>query len=863
MHDTKVNEVFFRNGTTSWIWSAEGGHLKPTIPSPSHYRVRRFRRTFDVASLTDAVLEIAVSADSQYALYLNGVRVGRGPSKGDVGHHFYHTHDLTALLRAGTNTLAALVMDYSPVRCFPPEMGAPGSIISYTGGFILDGAVRNKNGEEVVDVRTGPPWKVQEDQAFTFHAEGCEHGGFVGYFERFYPEREPKGWLNPDFDDSSWAAATVLYPGLLAEDYRDATAPYGLMESIVPPLKEEDPIGFQNIFLPGGDPAPAEWQAWLKGDRSITVPPNTQVAFILDADSLQTGFPMLSYQNGAQSCIQLQYAEGLRLPWSDPSAVLLGRPVDLSGVANSHTDETKAWTMDPRGTLSGWFDEVYPAGRIAALTLSDNPQTDGVEAVPPAESGGGLGSTPTRALVDDLQTAGRTESERYEPFHWRTFRFVKLSVQTQDEALILKPLRYRFAAYPFSPEAYRFHCSDKNLERWADISWDTFRLCCHETFEDCPYYEQMQYSGDSQITSLIALSVGADPRLSRQALCHFAWSLRADGITACRYPSPLPIVIPSWSLHYIFMASDYYLYTADRETLGDILPAIRNILDWFKRHTDSDGLPSQLPHWNIVDWSPRWDRGQPPGWDKGPTCIISAQYVLALRQVAAIEKALGRAEQADRYLAEAAQIAEKMNDRFWNEARGLYEDCPGGPDASQYGQAWALLAGLADADRQPRVIEAMLENKSLDPASFFGLYFIVRALEQCNAYDRMLEPLGRWNEMAEAGLSTWAEDTTYWRSLCHAWSAFPLLEMVTGVLGIRPEEPGYATICVKPNVLHLDHAEGSIHTPLGPLSVKWTLANGKFQLTIDAPAAAQLHVILPNGDEERCAGGHYQGNCTI
>src|SRR6476659_9007427 len=77
----------------SWIWSAEGTHAVPAAgqASPSHYQVRYFRRSFDLAALSGAKLAVHLSADSRYVFYCNGVCLGRGPAKGDINHHFYDT----------------------------------------------------------------------------------------------------------------------------------------------------------------------------------------------------------------------------------------------------------------------------------------------------------------------------------------------------------------------------------------------------------------------------------------------------------------------------------------------------------------------------------------------------------------------------------------------------------------------------------------------------------------------------------------------------------------------------------------------------------------------------------------------------
>ena len=139
------------------------------------------------------------------------------------------------------------------------------------------------------------------------------------------------------------------------------------------------------------------------------------------------------------------------------------------------------------------------------------------------------------------------------------------------------------------------------------------RLCSHETFEDCPHYEQMQYAGDTMITSHLGMLTTGDYRLSRQALWQFDWSRAPEGLTQSRYPSRLLQVIPSWSLHWITSIRDFGLCSGDLETVSELVPGMRAVLDWFRRHVDESGLPAKLAYWNITDWCPWWPRGVVPG----------------------------------------------------------------------------------------------------------------------------------------------------------------------------------------------------------------------------------------------------------
>ena len=815
----------FVNGA-SWIWSSEGTHgvPAPEAATPSHYQVRLFRRRFTVVDPAAARLVVHVSADSRYLFHCNGTLIGRGPAKGDVNHHFHETYDLGPHLRRGANVLTALVLDMSRVAHRPAWLGAPCSVMTYAGGWLLEGALA-ADGAAAMDLSTGAPgWKVAVDRAHRFQNDGTQFEGYQGYFEHRVSAESPRGWTEPEFDDAQWPEATVLFKAERHENRRDPTSPYGLVPRIIPALEEAAPLGaeFGDTFGRGGGLAPRP---------PFRVEAGGSFEVILDVGELTTAFPRLEIEGGAGATVRLTYAEALRLPWSTPGAKLLGRQQPLANLASHYADESTGWTFDRRGTIAGWSDVWEPAG-------------DG--------------------------TAERPEV--FEPLHWRTFRYVGLRIETRGAPLTVRAVTHRFTAYPYRVAA-DFRCSEAKLESIWRVALRTMRLCAHETFEDCPYYEQMQYAGDTMITSKIAMLATGDYRLTRQALLHFDWSRLPEGLTQSRFPSRLVQVIPSWSLHWITCIRDYLLCSGDAETVRQLRPGVTAVLDWFRRHGDADGLPARLPFWNITDWCPWWPRGVVPGAEAGPTCIIASQYVVALEEAADLQEwslagETGReAERLRRLAAEWRTEAERLRGvvraRFWSETEGLFLDRPGGPEISQYGNAWAVMCGAAGEAERRRLLARFPADDKLAPGSFFWWHAGFRALERCGAYDRMPEFLGPWHEMVAHGLSTFVEENSYWRSLCHAWSAHPAIEFMTRVLGVSPGAPGFGVIDVQPRCCGLGFAEGKVCTPHGAVAVSWRVSGGVFALTVESPAGVPVRITLPNGVRQDSAGGRWTGTCAV
>jgi hypothetical protein len=97
------------------------------------------------------------------------------------------------------------------------------------------------------------------------------------------------------------------------------------------------------------------------------------------------------------------------------------------------------------------------------------------------------------------------ETERtYSTLWFRTFRYILIEIETADDALTFNSLTSIFTSYPFQEKAY-FKSNDERLEPIWEVGWRTARLCANELYFDCPYYEQMQYVGDTRIQALISL----------------------------------------------------------------------------------------------------------------------------------------------------------------------------------------------------------------------------------------------------------------------------------------------------------------------------------------------------------------------
>jgi hypothetical protein len=454
-----------------------------------------------------------------------------------------------------------------------------------------------------------------------------------------------------------------------------------------------------------------------------------------------------------------------------------------------------------------------------------------------------------RGLRDVFVTDGGRE-RRFRPLWWRAYRYVELSVETADEPLTIEDVSARFTAYPFERKA-RFDAGSPELDRILDVGWRTARLCAHETYMDCPYYEQLQYVGDTRVQALVSLYMTGDDRLMRNAIELVDDSRTSEGLTYSRAPTRIPQYIPPFSLWWIGMVHDYWWYRDDSNFVRRMLPGVRAILTFFAAHQRASGSLGRVPFWNYVDWTGPWRGGVPPGPNLSPTwsaqgaspvdpdnasSLVDLQLLLAYTWAADLEASLGMKEIGERDRQAAEQLRSTIRSLYWDATRQLVADTPAKTEFSQQANALAILAGVVEGDEARGLMDRILADRSLVPCSVYFRHYLHSALNKTGEGDRYLDQLELWRTMLADGLTTWEETTGGSRSDCHAWGSSPNFELFRTVLGIDSAAPGFARVVIRPFLGKLTRVSGSIPHPKGEIAVSLTLeANGKLTAEVALP----------------------------
>ncbi len=513
----------------------------------------------------------------------------------------------------------------------------------------------------------------------------------------------------------------------------------------------------------------------------------------------------------------------------------------------------------PSGFLNGASPVTVPAGTKAEMLLDQGCLTTGY---PVLTASGGRNATITLSYSESLYLAAEGEQKgdrnqiegkyfrgtadkvicdggagrTFSPLWWRTWRYLKVEVQTGDEPLTINSISSFFSAYPFENQT-TFEAKDRpELGDMLEIGWRTARLCAHETYMDCPYYEQLQYFGDTRIQAMVSMYNSSDSRLVKNALLQGHQSIMADGITQSRYPSTVQQFIPSFSLFWIGMGYDYWRYRGDEEFLKTLLPDYRRIISWYEARLKDNGSLGRIPFWFFLDWAPGMANGEPAREADGDSALQDLLFMIALDNVAQMEESFGIPAMAEYYNSLRGRVAAGFEKKYWDAGRGLYADTPAHRSFSQHTNAMAVLAGMAEGEKACRVLENTLKDKSLIQATIYFNYYVNLALEKAGMGDMYLDRLDIWKGLMDLGLTTWAERPEPSRSDCHAWGSSPNIEFFRIVLGIDSAAPGFSEIEISPSLGSLTRVKGSMPHPKGEISVGYTVnKHGKLVADITVP----------------------------
>ncbi|MGC4032795.1 MAG: hypothetical protein QM754_13890 [Tepidisphaeraceae bacterium] len=671
--------------------------------------VQAFRRVFHVDE--PQTVRIHVSADERYELFLDGQRVGRGPERGDRRNWFFETYDLP--LTAGEHTIVARswwLGEFGPAP-FAQVSGRPAFVLAAEGvpAEWLNTGVAPWEAKLLTGYRHVPPG-VTWGTGSKVHVVGRE---FPWGFERgdgddWSPPRE-LGWAFDAHQLIDQPQFPVLKPATLPPMLE-----LPLFAGVARHVQELATAADEKSIVHAADHLPVEAEAWslfLAGKSSLVVPANTARRVIVDFENYFCAFLDLVTSGGRGAVIQTAWAESLYLPNAEENsyghARVKGNRDDIEGKFFIGVGDT----FEPDGGTHRAFQNLW----------------------------------------------------------WAAGRYLEIVVTTGDEPLTLERLSLRETHYPLDWKS-RFDCGDARLAELTPIAQRAMEMCAHETYMDCPFYEQMMYVGDTRLECLVTYAATPDDRLPRKALRLYDESRKSPGFTQSRYPSRLEQTIAPFSAWWVAMVHDYALWRDDAAFVRGLLPGVRAVLGTFDRYKTADGLVAGPPGWNFIDWVPGWRNGMPIDADVGGVSApLNFKLAWVYRQAAELEAAFGEPELAALNRRRGEGIANAAVAAFWNDGRGLLADDLKQTAFSEHTQCLVLLGNAVAGDQKSRLTAGLFEDAGLARATIYFSHYLFETCGLAGRVDRLFDRLSLWFDHKPMGLKTTVEMPEPTRSDCHAW----------------------------------------------------------------------------------------------
>ena len=359
------------------------------------------------------------------------------------------------------------------------------------------------------------------------------------------------------------------------------------------------------------------------------------------------------------------------------------------------------------------------------------------------------------------------------------------------ESLELKYLGIRPTTYPVA-HVLTGRPQNELRRRIYDVCVNTLVQCMHEHYEDCPWREQALYTMDSRNQMLCGYYAFKEYRFARASLLLISKGVRDDGLLSLCYPAGLDFPIPAFSLMYFVQMWEYIEHSGDTSLAVELYAQLEGLMNVFIGRMDDNGLILTFPdHWNFYEWSETMSGSLGKRSEPRYEAPLNAFFVLALRALAKISNAIGFEQSASKYLSLADELALAIAKHFWNGRIGLFMTRKACDKYSVLTNSLCLLCGAAENVNKQKILEVLAANGGTagdatvipNTLSMNSFRFDAMLAQNTERYSSViLDEIDRdYGAMLDAGATAFwetikgAADFGGAGSLCHGWSALPVL----------------------------------------------------------------------------------------
>ena len=342
-----------------------------------------------------------------------------------------------------------------------------------------------------------------------------------------------------------------------------------------------------------------------------------------------------------------------------------------------------------------------------------------------------------------------------------------------------------------------FGCEDKDYEKIIDAAKSTFAQNATDIFMDCPSRERGGWLCDSYFTSMTEKLVTGKNTVEAHFLENYShapyFSYFEDGVIPMVYPGDYSSerYIPNWMMWYILELESAIERNGEDFITPETKVKVENLVKYFERYENSDGLLEKLPSWVFVEWSKANEYVQDVNY---PSNMCYCGVLKAVSKIlGGRPELLAKAEKIRKYIRENARLGNLFIDNaVYTDGKLVNTD-----HTTETCQYYAFYFGIATPEEDKELFDFIVnelgagrDDTRVHPNipksnAFIGNYlrldFLARngfahiVAQQCKGY---------FLYMAEKTGTLWEHDATS-ASCNHGFASYAANILIMGLCGIR------------------------------------------------------------------------------
>lgn len=443
------------------------------------------------------------------------------------------------------------------------------------------------------------------------------------------------------------------------------------------------------------------------------------------------------------------------------------------------------------------------------------------------------------------------------PFRYCEIENLKIPIE--DIVVQQKVYNYRF-----NDKNSSFTSSDTILNKVWDLGKYTIKATSFAGVYIDGDRERIPYEADAYINQLGHYAVDNEYGIARRTNEYFMNN---------------PTWPTEWILHTVMLFYQDFLYTGNLAPLSKHYEALKyktlieleredglisskspKLTDEFMVHLGFKNVKKRLQ--DIVDWPAAQSgvpgladtKGERDGYDMvDVNTVVNAFHYTNLKMMAEIAGYLGKKEDAAFFKNKSVLVMNSFNDKMINKEKGIYIDGENSTHSSLHANMFPLAFGMVP-DKYQKSVSSFIESRGM-ACSVYGAQFLLEALykqgEANYALNLMTATSDRswWNMMRSGSTMTLeAWDLKYKPNLDwnHAWGTAPVNIITRYLWGIKPVQPGFAAVQIKPQPGNLKFSKIKVPTIKGPINAEFRQISSIEEIyTIELPKNMKGEFVLP------------------